>query len=72
MKDKNTAYFYAFVSSLLFLTVLFAPIDSVIIQLIIFLTMLFTAYSAFRLFKQVQLLRLSKTSSNLLSSYDYE
>lgn len=72
MKDKNTAYFYAFVSSLLLLTVLFAPIDSVIIQLTIFFTMLFTAYSAFRLFKQVQLLRHSKASSNLLSSYDYE
>lgn len=72
MKDKNTAYFYVFVSSMLLLTLLFAPIDSAIIQLIIFFTMLCTAYSAYRLYKQVQLLRRSETPSNFRSSYDYE
>ncbi|WP_010286012.1 hypothetical protein [Kurthia massiliensis] len=72
MKDQNTAYFYAFISITLLIMLLLAPIDSVIIQLLLFFTMLCTGAFAYKLYKQVQFLRLGKTTDDLFSSYDYE
>lgn len=72
MKDQNTAYFYALISFMLLIMLFFAPIDSFIIQFLLFFSMLCTAAFAYKLYKQVQFLRLGKTTDDLFSSYDYE
>ncbi|WP_020189669.1 hypothetical protein [Kurthia sp. Dielmo] len=53
MKDKNTAFFYIGIMFSLFLTLVFAPITSLFIQILLFLATLLMAYNAYCMYKRV-------------------
>lgn len=52
MKDKNTAFFYVGIIFSLILTLVFAPITSLFIQILLLLAIILMAYNAYRMYKR--------------------
>lgn len=57
MKDKNTAFFYVGIMISLFLTLVFAPITSLFIQILLLLATILMAYNAYRMYKRVDYIK---------------
>lgn len=52
MKNKNTAFFYGGIAFFLLLTLLFAPVTSFLIQLLLLILSILMSYNAYIMYKR--------------------
>ena len=52
MKNKNTAFFYGGIAFFLLLTLLFAPVTSFLIQLLLLVLSVLMSYNAYNMYKR--------------------